>query len=71
MYEPLQAEKVPEMIEKLQMKDRSIGLVEFQSEKSLALSQGDNKRACPQTMFKILHLLRQRCQMKQGCQIKI
>ena len=30
-----------------------------------------NKRACPQTMFKILRLWRQRCQMKQGCQIKI
>jgi hypothetical protein len=42
MYEPLEAEKVPEMIEKLQMKDRSIGLIEFQSEKSLALSQGNN-----------------------------
>jgi hypothetical protein len=41
MYEPLEAEKVPEMIEKLQMRDRSIGLVEFQSEKSLALSQGN------------------------------
>jgi hypothetical protein len=42
MYEPLEAEKVPEMIEKLQMIDRSIGLVEFQSEKGLALSPGKN-----------------------------
>ena len=42
MYETLETEKVPEMIEKLQMKDRSIGLIEFQSEKSLALSQGNN-----------------------------
>jgi hypothetical protein len=42
MYEPLEAEKVPEMIEKLHMNDRSIGLVEFQSEKALALSQGNN-----------------------------
>jgi hypothetical protein len=54
MYEPLEAEKVPEMIEKLQMRDRSIGLVEFQSEKSLALSQGNYNL----TIIKItLHIL--------------
>ncbi len=25
-----------------------------------------NKRACPQTMFKILHLQKQRCQIEEG-----